>query len=105
MLEDLEGAVASFLNSNDEESITNAVKMSTFDFIKQNKEKFGTSCIARYRSRDLGEEFFADRVVTGSATKGCENWKNVPNKLFRKSGMTLLRKKQVFRTITTLEKL
>ena len=75
MLEDLESAVravASLMNIDDEASITNAVKMSTFDFMKQNKDKFATSRASRYRKKDMGEEFVTDRVVTGSATKGRE---------------------------------
>ena len=75
MLEDLEGAVravASFMNIDDEASITNAVKMSTFDFMKQNQDKFATSRISRYRNKARGipEEIVSDRVVTGSAVKG-----------------------------------
>ena len=73
MLEDLESAaraVASFMNIDDEASITNAVKMSTFDFMKQNKHKFATSRASRYRKKDMGGEFVTDRVMTGSATKG-----------------------------------
>ena len=75
MLEDLESAVravASLMNIDDEASITNAVKMSSFDFMKQNQDKFATSRISRYRNKARGipEEIVSDRVVTGSATKG-----------------------------------
>ena len=75
MLEDLESAVravASFINIGDEASITNAVKMSTFDFMKQNKDKFTTSRFSRYRNKAQGipEKFVLERVAMGSATKG-----------------------------------
>ena len=57
MLEDLESAVravASFMNIDDEASIANAVKMSTFDFMKQNQDKFATSRVSRYRNKARG---------------------------------------------------
>ena len=77
MLEDLESAVravASFMNIDDDASITNAVKMSTFDFMKQNQDKFATNRVSRYRNkaRGIAEEIVCYRVVTGSATKGRE---------------------------------
>ena len=70
MLEDLESAVravASFIGIDDEASTTNAVKMSTFDFMKQNQEKFATQSAARHLGLPLMQ-----RVQTGSATKGRE---------------------------------
>ena len=70
MLEDLESAVravASFMGIDDEASITNAVKMSTFDFMKGNQEKFATHA----SSKVLGNVLL-QRVQTGSATKGRE---------------------------------
>ena len=75
MLEDLEStvrAVASFMNIDDEARISNAVKMSTFDFMKQYQDKFATSRVSRYRNKACGipEEIVCDHVVTGSATKG-----------------------------------
>ena len=70
MLEDLESAVravASFMGIDDEASITNAVKMSIFDFMKRNQEKFATHA----SSETLGKVLL-QRVQTGSATKGRE---------------------------------
>ena len=75
MLEDLESAVravASFMGIDDEASITNAVKMSTFDFMKQNQDKFAGHRVAEYRHKAMGLTLPAQRVVTGSATKGQE---------------------------------
>ena len=77
MLDDLESAVrvvASFMGIEDEASITNAVKMSTFDFMKQNQDKFATNLVSSYRNKALGmpEETRLQRVVTGPATKGRE---------------------------------
>jgi hypothetical protein len=49
MLDDLESAVravASFMGIEDEASITNAVKMSTFDFMKQSRDKFATNLLS-----------------------------------------------------------
>jgi hypothetical protein len=77
MLEDLESAVravASFMGFDDEASITNAVKMSTFDFMKQNQDKFASNRVSSYRNKAVGipEGVKLQRVATGSATKGRE---------------------------------
>jgi hypothetical protein len=77
MLEDLDSAVravASFIGVEDESSIANAVKMSTFDFMKENQDKFATHLVSRHRDIAMGlpEETVLQRVVTGSATKGRE---------------------------------
>ncbi|CAB4011112.1 sulfotransferase domain-containing [Paramuricea clavata] len=77
MLEDLESAVravASFMGIDDEASITNAVKMSTFDFMKQSREKFACNLLSSYRNKAMGipEAVRLQRVATGSATKGRE---------------------------------
>jgi hypothetical protein len=77
MLDDLESAmkaVASFMGIDDEASITNAVKMSTFDFMKQNQDKFASNVVSSYRNKAMGipEGVVCQRVATGSATKGRE---------------------------------
>ncbi|CAB4024150.1 sulfotransferase domain-containing, partial [Paramuricea clavata] len=77
MLDDLESAVravASFMGIKDEASITNAVKMSTFDFMKQNRDKFSTNLVSSYRNKAMGipEGVVSQRVATGPATKGRE---------------------------------
>ncbi len=77
MLEDLESAVrvvASFMGIDDEASITNAVKMSTFGYMKEYQDKFATHLTSRCRNKAVGvpEESVLQRVVTGSATKGRE---------------------------------
>ena len=77
MLEDLESAVravASFMGIDDEASITNAVKMSTFDFMKQNQEKFATHSSSATHNKSLGvtKSVLLQRIQTGSATKGRE---------------------------------
>jgi hypothetical protein len=77
MLDDLESAVravASFMGIEDEGSIANAVKMSTFDFMKQNGDKFSTNLVSSFRNKSMGipEGILCQRVVTGSATKGRE---------------------------------
>lgn len=77
MLEDLESVVrtvASFMGIDDQASIANAVRTSSFDFMKQNQKKFETNRVSKYRNRALGlpEENILPRVVTGSATKGRE---------------------------------
>ena len=80
MLEDLESAVravASFMGISDEASITNAVKTSRFEFMKEHQEKFSCNRIAHYRNKVIGfpDEARYRRVVTGSATKGREAMK------------------------------
>jgi ABC-type hemin transport system substrate-binding protein len=77
MLDDLESAVravASFMGIDDEASITNAVEMSTFDFMKQNQDKFASNLVSSYRNKAMGvpEGVVSQRVATGSATKGRE---------------------------------
>ncbi|CAB4024148.1 sulfotransferase domain-containing [Paramuricea clavata] len=77
MLDDLESAVravASFMCIEDEASIANAVKMSTFDFMKQSRDKFASNLLSSYRNKALGipEGVRLQRVATGSATKGRE---------------------------------
>ncbi|XP_028416082.1 amine sulfotransferase-like [Dendronephthya gigantea] len=77
MLEDLEcsvRAIASFIGIDDEARIANAVKMSTFDFMKQNQDKFACHSVARARNNIMGfpEETRLQRVATGSATKALE---------------------------------
>ena len=80
MLEDLEGAVravASFMGIDDEASIRNAVKMSTFDFMKQNQDKFATHNATSSRNKAIGiaQGVLLQRIQTGSATKGREMMK------------------------------
>ena len=77
MLEDLESAVravSSFMGIDDEASITNAVKMSRFKFMKKHQEKFANHRVARYRNSAIGLQkgTVFRRVNTGSATKGRE---------------------------------
>ena len=77
MLEDLESAVkavACFMGIDNEVSITNAVEMSKFEFMKQHQQKFSSNRIASYRNKAVGlpDEARFRRVVTGSATKGRE---------------------------------
>ncbi|CAB4005017.1 sulfotransferase domain-containing [Paramuricea clavata] len=77
MLDDLGSAVravASFMGIDDEASITNAVKMSTFDFMKQSRDKFASNLVSSHRNKALGisEGVRLHRVATGSATKGRE---------------------------------
>jgi Ca2+-binding EF-hand superfamily protein len=77
MLDDLESAVkavASFMGIEVEASITNAVRMSTFDFMKQSRDKFASNLLSSYRNKALGipEGVRLQRVATGSATKGRE---------------------------------
>ena len=77
MLEDLESAVravASFMGIEDEESIRNAVKMSRFDFMKENQDKFASHLVSLNRNAPLKlpEGTRLNRVHTGSATKGQE---------------------------------
>jgi hypothetical protein len=77
MLDDLESAVkavASFMGIEDEASITNAVRMGTFDFMKQNEDKFASNLLSSYRNKAMGipEGVVCQRVATGSATKGRE---------------------------------
>lgn len=74
MLEDLETAVktvASFIVIDDQVSIANAGKMSSFDFMKQNQNKFQSTRLAHYRNKTVGLPDGArkQRIGTGSATK------------------------------------
>ncbi|XP_046855396.1 amine sulfotransferase-like [Xenia sp. Carnegie-2017] len=84
-------AVAKFMGTNDEKKIKTAVKLSTFEFMKENSTKFNEN-IARYH-RNLSACTFldglktSDKVVTGSTTKAlrilpsqlqddiCKKWK------------------------------
>ena len=76
MLENLENAVravASFMGIEDETNIKNAVKMSRFDFMKKNQDKFSAShlvSLSRNKSMELPEDTRLNRIHTGSATKG-----------------------------------
>jgi hypothetical protein len=77
MLDDLESAVkavASFMGIEDEASIKNAVEMSTFDFMKQSRDKFASNHFSSHRNKAMGipEGVVCQRVATGSATKGRE---------------------------------
>ena len=76
MLEDLEStvnAVASFMGIDDEVSKSNAVKMSSFEFMKQNQDKFAGHRVAvRNKALDVAEDHRLQRIHTGSATKGRE---------------------------------
>jgi hypothetical protein len=74
MLHDLESAVraiASFMGIEVEANITIALKMSTFDFVKQNRGKFTFNLVSSYRNKAIGipEEIRLQPVATGSATK------------------------------------
>ena len=61
MLEDLESAVnavASFIGIEDEASKRNAVKMSSFEFMKQNQDKFASHRVAcRNKAVDVTEDY------------------------------------------------
>ena len=75
MKDDLEGVVrmvASFIEVQNEESITRAVEMSSFKFMKQNEGKFSDTRIARYRNKAFGvaDGTVGSKIATGSATKG-----------------------------------
>ena len=77
MLEDLESAVrtvSSFMGIDNEDSITNAVKMSRFEFMKKHQKKFATHGVSKNRNKAAGlnEGIVHQRVNTGSATKGRE---------------------------------
>ena len=76
MLEDLESAVnavASFMGIDDEPSKSNAVKMSSFQFMKQNRDKFaGHRMAVQNKAMDVADDYRLQRVHTGSATKGRE---------------------------------
>ena len=53
MLENLESAVravASFMGTEDETNIKNAVKMSRFDFMKKNQDKFASHLVSLSRN-------------------------------------------------------
>ncbi|XP_028416097.1 amine sulfotransferase-like [Dendronephthya gigantea] len=77
MLQDLESsvrAVASFIGIDDEARIANAVKMSTFDYMKQYRVKFMNHLVSRSRNKAMGfpEETRLQRVASGPATKALE---------------------------------
>ena len=77
MKEDLESVVrtvAAFIGIQDEERIKKAVEMSSFEFMKKNERKFSDVRLARNRNKACGipGDFFASKVVTGSATTGRE---------------------------------
>ena len=90
MLEDLENAVktvAFFMGIDDEGSIKNAMKMSTFDYMKENHHKFVANRISSYRNKAMGipEDVRPQRVVTGSATKGRDMMQNSTKEAVQKT--------------------
>ncbi|XP_028405216.1 estrogen sulfotransferase-like [Dendronephthya gigantea] len=71
MKEDLETAVkaiALFMGIHDQERIQNAVRMSTFEFMKANENKFNENLLAFYRNKACGipEGICNTKVATGS---------------------------------------
>ncbi|XP_028405530.1 amine sulfotransferase-like [Dendronephthya gigantea] len=74
MKEDLETAVmaiALFMGIHDEERIRNAIRMSTFEFMKANENKFDDNLLAFYRNKEIGipEGVTSTKVATGSVDK------------------------------------
>ena len=74
MKEDLETAVkaiALFMGIHDQERIRNAIRMSTFEFMKANESKFNENLLAFYRNRACGipEGICNTKVATGSVDK------------------------------------
>ena len=107
MLEDLESAVravASFMGIDDEASITNAVKMSTFDFMKQNQEKFATHSATSDSNKVLGIATAVplQRVQTGSATKGREMMEEHTKQAVQKMWNDIVTKEIGFQNYTEL---
>ena len=107
MLENLESAVrtvASFMSIDDEASITNAVKMSTFDFMKQNQEKFATHNATSDRNKALGIATAVplQRVQTGSATKGREMMEEHTKQAVQKMWNDIVTKEIGFQNYTEL---
>ena len=77
MKDDLESVVrmvATFMGIQDEERIEKAVKMSSFEFMKEHERKFSEGRVARYRNKACGvpDGVVPSKVATGSATKGRE---------------------------------
>jgi hypothetical protein len=78
MKDDLESVVrmvAAFIGIEDEERIKNAVRMSSFEFMKESERKFSNVRLARCRNKSCGipDDAIASKIVTGSATKGRES--------------------------------
>ncbi len=73
-LESVVRMVAAFIGIQDEERIKNAMKMSSFEFMKKHERKFADVRIARYRNKVCGvpDEIVPSKVVIGSTTKGRE---------------------------------
>ncbi len=77
MKDDLESVVrmvAAFTGIQIEERIREAVKMSSFEFMKKHERKFSDARLARYRNEACGvpDGVVGSKVVTGSATKARE---------------------------------
>ena len=100
MKEDLEKtvrAVAKFMGAYDEKNIKTAVKMSTFEFMKENSAKFNGNIVRYHRNPSLLKLLngikTSDKVVTGSTTKAleilpsqlqddiCKKWKELIGKV------------------------
>ena len=100
MLEDLESAVsavASFMGIDDEARKRNAVKMSSFDFMKQNGDKFaGHRVSRRNKAVHVPEDHRLKRVNTGSATKGREMMDECTKQAVQKMWSEIVTKKLDF---------
>ena len=100
MLEDLEStinAVASFMGIDDEASKSNAVKMSSFEFMKQNQDKFACHRVAvRNKAMDVADDCRFQRVRTGSATKGREMMDECTKQAVQKKWNEIVTKKLGF---------
>ena len=89
MLKDLESsvkAVASFMGIDDKACIANAVRMSSFDFMRQNREKYACHYVSRHRFKAMGlpQDKLLQRVGTASATKGRESMEDRTEKAVKK---------------------
>lgn len=107
MKEDLESIVrmvAAFVGIDDEERITKAVEMSSFEFMKKHERKFSDVRIARYRNKPCGipGEFYPSKVVTGSATKGRESMDDKTKELIQRQWLDLVGKETGFQDFNEL---
>ena len=107
MKEDLETAVkaiALFMGIQDQERIRNAVRMSTFEFMKANRNKFDDNFLAFHRHKALGipEGVTSPKVVTGSVNKALEILPENVKEAIRKKWREVVTKESEYETYDQL---
>ncbi|CAB3991316.1 sulfotransferase domain-containing [Paramuricea clavata] len=109
MKDDLESAVrkvAAFIGIQDDERIREAVKMSSFEYMKENERKFSEVRLARCRNKSCGipDDVVASKVVTGSATKGRELMDDKTKEIIQAKWLEVVEKQTGFQDYNELRR-